>query len=300
MNVPDPSRDIPYLFHTCMLQIATEFKSNQSQRKFDLCNQLAAIIQESDKSLLSQIQPCSPSISTSSTSSSSTSTEVSAANWLPLLTSGLYDIFTSRLDKQNRDSGFYLIAALNEVFPRFNWMTIGTEGVTDTHCKNFFPLIGRLVCIEICIELRKDEAIDEHLLNACLMIFETFIDTLCTEEKLSQPASRLSPDSIVNLYNALRETILTVIDYVKNIIYDWESVQSNEKNFSIVMACVRVICFWSLEDFKGIEDKVTDLIPFFNQLLKDEKSAKLVGHFILASFEELFDGEETQNVQTTQ
>ncbi|XP_053212113.1 uncharacterized protein LOC128395677 [Panonychus citri] len=288
----DISSKDPESFHKFMFFAALTFKTVQSQQKFDICSQLVNLIQKNEQTLITQSQSCSPSTSTSSSSSSSmfqppTST-IGANNWLPLITEGLFDILSSRLDKQRRDPAFYLIVALNKVFPLFVWMTCGVEKFEETRCRNFLPLVLRLVCIEICLELRKeDESIDEHLLNACFILVESLINTICAEPGSLEITLKLTPNDIVNLYNSLRETILTVIEFVKNVINDWEELSSNQTTFSIIMGCIRIICFWTLEDLSGIDDKMIDLIPFMVTLLHDQKSFNIVGHFILTSFYEI-------------
>lgn len=122
-NAWDPTDTVP--FHAIVNKIALDFETDHSQRKFELCNILYALL--------------------SSCKYKDMSKSCKNESWPQIIYKGLKDIFSSKLTSELRDPSFKLASIMFEL--------LGAEWALsdENDPKTFFQLIVTLASAELRI-----------------------------------------------------------------------------------------------------------------------------------------------------
>lgn len=233
----------PKPFHVIVNKIALDFETDHSERKFELCRMLHALLVSCRRDVI-----------------------VATANealWPGSIYKGLSDILTSRLGKAQRDPALKLASIMVEL--------LGVEWcLTDEERpRQFFLLLVQLCSIEVRMQLEdrtfKQIMMNADLVTSCFILLELSIayiatDTLELEQKEKQ-----------QLYTALKGAFSAVVSVLTKVSRDFTKnpnvVDTKEKIF--VCAMVRVLSAWLAQETSAMRNSVYELLPFMLTLANE-------------------------------
>ena len=233
----------PKPFHVIVNKIALDFETDHSERKFELCRMLHALLVSCRRNVI-----------------------VATANealWPGSIYKGLSDILTSRLGKAQRDPALKLASIMVEL--------LGVEWcLTDEERpRQFFLLLVQLCTIEVRMQLEdhtfKQIMTNADLVTSCFIMLELSIayiatDTLELEQKEKQ-----------QLYTALKGAFSAVVSVLTKVSRDFTKnpnvVDIKEKIF--VCAMVRVLSAWLAQETSAMRSSVYALLPFMLTLANE-------------------------------
>lgn len=226
----------PKPFHGLVHKIALDFETDNSERKFELC-----------QILLGLIRSC-PHESVATTSSDE--------SWPSSIRKGLTDILKSKISKTQRDPALKLASVMLEVLG-VDWCL--TEDDTP---KTFFLLLIQLCSVEVRMQLEdktlKQTIVNSDLVTACFSMLEIFIsfianDTIDLEQKEKQ-----------QIYTAFKGAFAAVTALLTKISKDYQkikgSIETKEKIF--ICAMVRVLSAWLAQETAAMRNAIYALLPF--------------------------------------
>ncbi|KAL0270023.1 UNVERIFIED_CONTAM: hypothetical protein PYX00_007568 [Menopon gallinae] len=222
--------------HSILTKIALDFETDHSERKFELCSILNALLFNCCK------------------------TEVAATageeTWPGSIYKGLNDILTSKIGKNQRDPAMKLASLMVDI--------CGVEWTLSDEEKprQFFLLLVQLCSVEVRMQL-EDKQLPQILSNAdlitsCFVILELSIsyvaqDTIDLEQKEKQ-----------SLYTALKGAFTAVINTLSKLAKKFEKekneVSTQEKIFTTAM--VRVLGAWLAQETSAMRNAVYEIFPF--------------------------------------
>jgi len=232
----------PKPFHVIVNKIALDFETDHSERKFELCRMLHALLVSCRRNVI-----------------------VATANealWPGSIYKGLSDILTSRLGKAQRDPALKLASIMVEL--------LGVEWcLTDEERpRQFFLLLVQLCSIEVRMQLEdrtfKQIMMNADLVTSCFILLELSVayiatDTLELEQKEKQ-----------QLYTALKGAFSAVVSVLTKVSHDFTknpNVDKKEKIF--VCAMVRVLSAWLAQETSAMRNSVYELLPFMLTLANE-------------------------------
>lgn len=235
-------KENPRYFHSLMNKVALDFETDHSERKFELCGVLEALVISSDrKTIMSTYQE---------------------ESWSTSVYKGLNDILTSKIGKAQRDPALKLAAAMIDL--------LGVEWtLTDAEKpKQFFLLLVHLGSVEVRMQLedRNFEVIlkNVNLITSCFMILELSVsyianDSLDLEQKEKQ-----------QLYTALKGAFSAVLGTIKKYVSRISmNKQQSEEGKLFVCALVRVLAAWLAQETSAMRSTVYELFPFILSVAND-------------------------------
>lgn len=226
----------PKPFHAIVSKIALDFETDHSERKFELCGVLQALLANCRKEIIAE----------------TASEEI----WPGTIQKGLTDILSSKIGKAQRDPALKLASVMVEI--------LGVEWtLTDEEKpRQFFMLLVQLCSIEVRMQLedQKFQAImsNADLVTACFTVLELSIsfvasDTLDLEQKEKQ-----------QLYTALKGAFAAVMNVLLQVSKDFpknkDTLDIKAKLF--ICAMVRVLSAWLAQETSAMRNAVYTLLPF--------------------------------------
>ncbi|KAJ9591578.1 hypothetical protein L9F63_001932 [Diploptera punctata] len=233
----------PKPFHIIVNKIALDFETDHSERKFDLCSTLHALLSSCRRNVV---------VATASD-----------ALWPTSIYKGLTDILTSKLGKQQRDPALKLAAIMLEL--------LGVEWCLqdEENPRKFFLLLIQLSSVEVRMQLEdrnfKQIMQNADLVSAVFVILELSIayianDTLDLEQKEKQL-----------LYTSLKNSFAAVIGVLTKVSNEFtknpNSLDARDKMF--VCAMVRVLSAWLAQETSAMRNAVYALLPFMLTLANE-------------------------------
>lgn len=240
---PSSWDDDPKSLHTIVNKIALDFETDHSERKFELCGVLQALLANCRKDTVA-----------------STAGEES---WPGSVHKGLSDILGSKIGKTQRDPALKLAAVVLDV--------LGAEWCLSDEEKprQFFLLLVQLCSVEVRMQLEdrtfKQVLSNADLVSSCFVVLELSIalvatDTLDLEQKEKQ-----------SLYTALKGAFAAVIGLLTKISKDYpkmkDTMETKEKVF--VVAMIRVLAAWLAQETSAMRNAVYALLPFMLALANE-------------------------------
>ncbi|XP_018898106.1 neurochondrin homolog [Bemisia tabaci] len=230
-------------FHALVTKIAFDFETDHSERKFELCGVLHALLWN-----------CPESESLAETEEL----------WPGSIYKGLKDILTSKIGKAQRDPALKLASVMVNLLGA-EWTIVDPEKP-----RQFFLLLVQLSSIEVRMQLedRKMEQVmkDVDLVTSCFLILEVSVafvaaDAIDLEQKEKQ-----------QLYTALKGAFSAVVGLLAKISKDTAnfskgSVDNKQKVF--VCAMVRVLSAWLAQETSAMRNQVYELLPFMLALANE-------------------------------
>ncbi|XP_022660385.1 uncharacterized protein LOC111271049 isoform X2 [Varroa jacobsoni] len=219
-------------------RLAVELQSNHNEEKFELCESIAAIlnnISQEEEGLLSVPVRDEDAI---------------------LFRKTLRDIFQSKLSCEIRRKALNLAAALFQCYGA-SWLN---DTSPDTHI--LITLMTNLAAIEIRVALAKkknfrdvEAQVPTPSLCAWLKIVHGSINRLANDD----PDTRWEPEKILSLQRCYMQTCGEVTHFVNRVLVD-DDIEANTDLREFVHAAVNTITCWALNDFETLEDVVTPFL----------------------------------------
>ncbi|XP_063976503.1 neurochondrin homolog [Diachasmimorpha longicaudata] len=226
-------------FHGIMNKIALDFETDHSERKFELCPILQALISSSRKEAVAD-----------------TSKDES---WPQSLNKGLSDILCSKIGKNQRDPALKLAAAILEVLGA-EWALMDEEKP-----KVLFLMLIQLASIEIRMQLEgkqlKTVVQNGELITACFIILEICLSYITSDQLDLEQKEKQS------LYTALKGAFSAVIGLLTSVSKMKELTDIKERVF--VCAMVRVLAAWLAQETSAMRPQVYAILPFIMSVAND-------------------------------
>ncbi|XP_057337886.1 neurochondrin homolog [Microplitis mediator] len=229
----------PAPFHAIMNKIALDFETDHSERKFELCGILQALINSCRKEQV--VDTCKEE------------------SWPQSLYKGLCDVLGSKIGKNQRDPALKLASAVLELFG-VEWALMDEEKP-----KVFFLLLIQLASIEVRMQLegKQLKAVIQNadLITACFIILEVSLQYITTDQLDLEQKEKQS------LYTALKGAFSAVIGLLTSVSKMKELTDIKDKIF--VCAMVRVLAAWLVQDTSSMRPQVYAVLPYMLTVAKD-------------------------------
>lgn len=223
-------------FHAIMSKIALDFETDNSERKFELCNILNALLFNCCKSEVAK--------------------NVLEESWPGSIYSGLNDILKSKIGKNQRDPALKLTSVMIEICG-VEWCLLDEENP-----RQFFLLLIQLCSIEVRMQL-EDKKIEQILENGDLII-SCFTVLELSVNYIAQSSLDLEQKEKQTLYTGLKGAftaiIMTLTKISKNFEKNKNQIGSEEKIFTV--ALVRVLGAWLAQETSAMRSAVYAILPF--------------------------------------
>lgn len=247
------SEDITKLLQT----LAEEFKTEETLKKFELCNYTTSILLKHGDCL---------------------SLESSL-----IIQKGLISILQSKVGKSQRDSALKLAGIIVHKFGA-QWFAENSES-----SKLFFTILVQITTVEVCM-LLDDRSVEEiskelFLLSSCYCILERIIGVM-VDETAFQPCRHTE-----QFCNSINMAFKTIVNFLKMLSNDWKHkgpLLSLPNCQDVMVATIRVLCCWLAEETYALREEVLEILPFILEMCKTSSDASsseaMVGLNILQFF----------------
>lgn len=233
----DPTDTKP--FHTIINKIALDFETDHTERKFELCSILQALLASCRKSMIS----------------SSTKDE----SWPLSIQKGLNDILGSKITKIQRDPALKLSAIMMDLLGA-EWAMSDVEKP-----KIFLLLLIQLSCIEVRMQLEgkqlKGILENGELVTSCFLILEIALAYIVTDQLELEQKEKQS------LYTALKGAFSAVIGLLSSVSKMKELKEVKERIF--ICAVVRVLAAWLVQETSAMRQQVYAILPYVLTIAND-------------------------------
>ncbi|XP_076165161.1 neurochondrin [Ptiloglossa arizonensis] len=226
-------------FHAIINKIALDFETDHTERKFELCTILQALLMSCRKDIIS---------------------ETAKEEFWPFnINKALSDILGSKIGKNQRDPALKLASVMMDLLGA-EWSLTNEEKP-----KVFFLLLIQLASIEVRMQLEgkqlKGVMANADLITSCFIILEislTYIttDQLDLEEKEKQ-----------SLYTALKGAFAAVIGLLASVSKMKDVTDIKERVF--ICAVVRVLAAWLAQETKAMRSQVYAVLPYILTVAND-------------------------------
>lgn len=227
-------------FHMIINKIALDFETDHTERKFELCIILQALLQSCRKDMISF----------------ATAKEES---WPLSIHKGLSDILGSKISKKQRDPALKLTSVMMDLLGA-DWAMIDKDKP-----KIYFLLLIQLASIEVRMQLEnkqfKDVIANADLITACFIILEVSISYIVTDQLELEQKEKQS------LYTALKGAFATVISLLSSVSKMKALTDVKEKIF--VCALVRVLTAWLAQETSAMRPQVYAVLPYVLTIAND-------------------------------
>jgi len=226
----------PGAFHNIMNKISLDCETDQSERKFELCDIMTALLLNSNR------------VSVATTSSEE--------SWTGSVYKALHDILTSKIGAKQRDPALKLASAMMEVVG-VDWCLVDEEKP-----KAFFLLLVQLATVEVRMQLEDRGGLSKILQNAdlvtaCFILIEVAMGFVANEQiELEQKEKQ-------SLYTALKGAFTAVINVLCKAQEDFNKKKEfNLKEKVFICAMVRVLAAWLAQETSAMRGAIYTLLPF--------------------------------------
>lgn len=234
----------PGSFHTIMNKISLDCETDQSERKFHLCDVMNAL-------LTSCKQDTALNFGEDTT-------------WPASVYKCLYDILTSKIGKAQRDPALKLASAMTSLMgPKWTMMD-------EDNPRKFFLLLVQLACVEVRMQLEdkgglKGAMNNADLITACFLLIETAITFVANEDVELEGREKQS------LYTAMKGGFSAVISLLMKVQNDInrKKLQLELKEKAFICAMVRVLSSWMAQETSAMRDQIYQLLPFMLNLANE-------------------------------
>ncbi|XP_011310048.1 neurochondrin homolog [Fopius arisanus] len=226
-------------FHGILNKIALDFETDHSERKFQLCPILQALLSSCRKEAVAD--------------------SCKEESWPQSLHKGLSDILCSKIGKNQRDPALKLASAILEV--------LGAEWAVmdEDKPKVLFLMLIQLASIEIRMQLEgkqlKTVVQSGELITSCFVILEICLSYITTDQLDLEQKEKQS------LYTALKGAFSAVIGLLTSVSKMKELTDIKERVF--VCAMVRVLAAWLAQETSAMRPQVYAILPFILTVAND-------------------------------
>ncbi|XP_020295699.1 neurochondrin homolog [Pseudomyrmex gracilis] len=233
----DPTDTAP--FHAIINKIALDFETDHTERKFELCAILQALLHSCRKEVIA--------------------VNAKEESWPLSIHKGLNDILKSKISKKQRDPALKLVSVMMDLLGA-EWAMSDKESP-----KIFFLLLIQLASIEVRMQLEdkqlKTVLVNADLVTACFIILEVSIGYIITDQLDLEQKEKQS------LYTALKGAFAAVIGLLSSVSKMKALTNREEKIF--ICAVVRVLCVWLAQETNTMQAQVYTVLPYVLTVAND-------------------------------
>lgn len=223
-------------FHTIINKIALDFETDHTQRKFELCTILQALLMSCRKDMIVE-----------------TSNEES---WPASIHKALSDILGSKVGKSQ---ALKLASTMMDLLGP-EWTLSDKEKP-----KIFFLLLIQLASIEVRILLegkqRKTIMENADLITSCFIILEISLNYIATDQLDLEEKEKQS------LYTALKGAFAAIIGFLNIVSKKKDFTDMKERVF--ICAVIRVLAAWLAQETKAMRPQVYAILPYVLTVAND-------------------------------
>ncbi|XP_076657130.1 neurochondrin [Halictus rubicundus] len=223
-------------FHTIINKIALDFETDHTQRKFELCTILQALLMSCRKDMIVE-----------------TAKEES---WPASIHKALSDILGSKVGK---GQALKLASTMMDLLGP-EWTLSDKEKP-----KVFFLLLIQLASIEVRILLegkqRKTIMENVDLITSCFVILEISLNYITTDQLDLEEKEKQS------LYTALKGAFAAIIGFLNIVSKKKDFTDMKERVF--ICAVIRVLAAWLAQETKAMRPQVYAILPYVLTIAND-------------------------------
>lgn len=231
----------PRYFNSLMNKVGLDFETDHSERKFELCGVLQALITSCDRRIIGN--------------------SLSEELWPVSIYKGLNDILTSRIGKAQRDPALKLAAVTLDLLG-VDWSLSDTEKP-----KQFFLLLVHLSAVEVRMQL-EDKSFEQSLKNAEL-VTSCFILLELSVSYIANDSLELEQKEKQQLYTALKGAFSAVLSSIKKKTSKVSTGKETGEEKAFLCSMVRVLAAWLAQETSAMRNAVYDLLPFILSLCNE-------------------------------
>lgn len=226
-------------FHAIINKITLDFETDHTERKFELCTILQALLMSCRRDTI-------PST-------------VKEESWPFSIHKALSDILGSKIGKSQRDPALKLASVMMDLLGA-EWTLSDKEKP-----KVFFLLLIQLASIEVRMQLEgkqlKTVMANADLVTSCFIILEISITYIITDQLDLEEKEKQS------LYTALKGAFAAVIGLLTAVSKMKDLTDIKERIF--ICAVVRVLAAWLAQETKAMRPQVFAILPYILTVAND-------------------------------
>lgn len=226
-------------FHAIINKIALDFETDHTERKFELCTILQALLMSCTKDIISK-----------------TAKEES---WPSSIHKALSDILGSKIGKNQRDPALKLASVMLDLLGA-EWTLLDKEKP-----KIFLLLLIQLTSIEIRMQIEgkqlKSIMTNADLITSCFIIIEISLAYI-TNDQLD-----LDQKEKQSLYTVLKGAFAAIIGLLTAVSKMKEITDIKERIF--ICAVVRVLSAWLAQETTAMRSQVYTVLPYVLTIAND-------------------------------
>ncbi|XP_043792943.1 neurochondrin homolog isoform X2 [Apis laboriosa] len=226
-------------FHAIINKIALDFETDHTERKFELCTILQALLMSCTKDIISK-----------------TAKEES---WPSSIHKALSDILGSKIGKNQRDPALKLASVMLDLLGA-EWTLLDKEKP-----KVFLLLLIQLTSIEVRMQIEgkqlKSIMTNADLITSCFIIIEISLAYI-TNDQLD-----LDQKEKQSLYTVLKGAFAAIIGLLTAVSKMKEITDIKERIF--ICAVVRVLAAWLAQETTAMRSQVYTVLPYVLTIAND-------------------------------
>ncbi|XP_006608059.1 neurochondrin homolog [Apis dorsata] len=226
-------------FHAIINKIALDFETDHTERKFELCTILQALLMSCTKDVISK-----------------TAKEES---WPSSIHKALSDILGSKIGKNQRDPALKLASVMLDLLGA-EWTLLDKEKP-----KIFLLLLIQLTSIEVRMQIEgkqlKSIMTNADLITSCFIIIEISLAYI-TNDQLD-----LDQKEKQSLYTVLKGAFAAIIGLLTAVSKMKEITDIKERIF--ICAVVRVLAAWLAQETTAMRSQVYTVLPYVLTIAND-------------------------------
>lgn len=226
-------------FHAIINKIALDFETDHTERKFELCTILQALLMSCTKDIISK-----------------TAKEES---WPSSIHKALSDILGSKIGKNQRDPALKLASVMLDLLGA-EWTLLDKEKP-----KVFLLLLIQLTSIEVRMQIEgkqlKSIMTNADLITSCFIIIEISLAYI-TNDQLD-----LDQKEKQSLYTVLKGAFAAIIGLLTTVSKMKEITDIKERIF--ICAVVRVLAAWLAQETTAMRSQVYVVLPYVLTIAND-------------------------------
>lgn len=231
--------DDPKPFHALVQRIALDMETEHSERKYELCKILSAILKTCKREIIFN--------------------SLEGEIWPESLFKGCSDILKSKIGPKQRDPTLHLISTTLQVLG-IQWAFMCDE-------KQFYLLILQMAAIEVRMQMdeKKLEATFRNapLIQCCFIILEHCI------EYMSKDQLDLDAKEKQTTYSALKYAFNQVLAVLTRVSNDKIKDSTNPKERNFIKFTVRVLSAWLAQETTAMRPAIYKLLPFMFKITNE-------------------------------
>lgn len=228
----------PKPFNALIQRIGLDFETDHSERKFELCDILSALLFNCRKDIVTR--------------------NLSEEIWPESIFKGLNDILKSKIGPKQRDPALKLAGQAVDVLG-IEWTLNDVEDP-----KKFYLLLLQLAAIEVRMQMdgKSFAQATAHgdLITACFIILELSINYMSTD------VLDLDQKEKQTIYTALKGAFTAILSVLARLDKDKAKNNLAGKDLAFACATVRVLSSWLAQETQAMRPQLYTILPFILSL----------------------------------